>query len=185
MRKILFILSLFLALSLHSQRLRNFSFQLGGGANYYFNNLEIMHNYVDPINYSIYSKIMWNTRYRLSFGLESGYIQLYRLNDFTSTSTATINMSVIPIHAAIEMKFNTKFYGAFTFGPSFFYNDIMLSKGGGQTTHTFSIADHSLSLGYRHTFKNNYYISAEIKHFYSSKLEDRNIAIPVAVGFNF
>lgn len=185
MRIILVLILIFCAKLSTSQRQRDFSFQAGGGPNYYFNNLEIMHDYVDPINYSIYGKIIWNTRYRMSFGIESGYFQLYRLNDFSQSSNATVNMSVIPLHAAIEMKLNKNFYGAFTFGPSFFFNDIFLSKGGGQSTNTISIADLSLSLGYRHTFKNNMYISAEIKHFHSSKLDDNNISIPVSAGINF
>jgi hypothetical protein len=180
----LIIIFIILSQSLNSQRLRNFSFQLGGGVNYYFNNLEIFKDYVEPINFSIYGKLMWNTRYRLSFGVESGYIQLYRLNDFSTSGQSTINMLVVPIHAAIEMKLTKHIFGGFTFGPSFFTNTISSVKGD-QTTHTYSIADMSLSVGYRHLFKNNLYISAEIKHFYSSKLEDRNIAIPIAVGINF
>lgn len=163
---------------------RDFSFQLGGGANYYFNNLEIFKENLDPINYSIYSKLMWNTRYRLSFGIESGYVRLYRLNDFTTAVNSQIYMTSIPLHAAIEMKFNKKLFATFSFGPSFIRNDLISNKGE-QSTHTFSTADISLGLGYRHTFKNHFFLGVETKFYYSSKSEDRNISLPVFVGVNF
>ncbi len=163
---------------------KDFSFQLAAGPNYYFNNLEIFKENLNPINYSIYSKLMWNTRYRLSFGIESGYIRLYRLNDFTTGLNSEITMTAIPVHAAIEMKFSSKLYATFSFGPSFFRNNIISNKGE-QSTHTFSTADISFGLGYRHTFKNHLFIGAESKFYYSSKSEDRNITLPVFVGINF
>lgn len=163
---------------------KDFSFQLEAGPNYYFNNLEIFKEKLDPINYSIYSKLMWNTRYRLSFGIESGYIRLYRLNDFATGLNSEITMTAIPLHAAIEMKFTQNLYGTFSFGPSFFRNSITSNKGE-QLTHTFSIADISFGLGYRHTFKNHLFLGVESKFYYSSKSEDRNITLPVFVGVNF
>lgn len=163
---------------------KDFSFQLAAGPNYYFNNLEIFKENLEPINYSIYSKLMWNTRYRLSFGIESGYIRLYRLNDFATGINSEITMTAIPVHAAIEMKFSSKLYATFSFGPSFFRNNIISNKGE-QSTHTFSTADISFGLGYRHTFKNHLFIGVESKFYYSSKSEDRNISLPVFVGIDF
>ena len=163
---------------------KDFSFQLGGGPNFYFNNLEIFKDNLEPINYSLYSKLMWNTRYRLSFGIESGYIRLYRLNDFTTSLNSNITMTAIPIHAAIEMKFSTNLYATFSFGPSFFRNNIVSTKGE-QSSHTFSTADVSFGLGYRYTFKNHLFIGLESKYYYSSKSEDRNMALPVFVGIDF
>lgn len=163
---------------------KDFSFQLAAGPNYYFNNLEIFKENLEPINYSIYSKLMWNTRYRLSFGIESGYIKLYRLNDFATGINSEITMTAIPIHAAIEMKLSSKIYATFSFGPSFFRNNIISNKGE-QSTHTFSTADISFGLGYRHTFKNHLFLGAESKFYYSSKSEDRNLALPIFVGINF
>lgn len=186
MKTKLIILSIILAQAIHAQRLRDFSVQTGGGFNYYFNNLELFNSYVKPINYSLYTKLMWNTRYRLSFGLEAGYTQLYRINDLnpSQNQSATIDMVTIPVHIAIEMKLTKKIYSTFSFGPSFISNHIESPKLS-QTTTAFSIADMSLGLGYRHTFHNNLYLTAEIKHYYSSKFEDRNLSIPVSLGFNF
>jgi len=163
---------------------KDFSFQLGAGPNYYFNNLVIFHENLEPLNHSIYSKLMWNTRYRLSFGIESGHVQLYRLNDFTANDNSAINMTVIPIHAAIEMKLSNHLFASFTFGPSFFKNNIVATKGE-QITHTFSTADISFGLGYRHTFKNHMFLGLESKYFYSSKSEDRNLSLPFFMGINF
>jgi hypothetical protein len=163
---------------------KDFSIQFEGGPNYYFNNLVIFSENLDPINYSAYTKLMWNTRYRLSFGIEAGYVRLYRLNDFTIGVNSQINMTSIPVHAAVEMRFSKNLFAAFSFGPSFIRNDL-ISKKGEQSTHTFSTADISFGLGYRHTFRNQLFIGIESKFYYSSKLEDRNIALPVFVGLNF
>lgn len=169
-------------LSLSSQK--DFSAQVEFGPNYYFNNLEIFKDNLEPLNFSFYGKIMWNTRYRLSFGIESGFVRLYRLNDFTAGSTSEIHMTAIPVHAAIEMKLNKQFYANFSFGPSFIRNTLTSTKGE-QVTHTFSISDISFGFGYRHQFKNEMFLGVETKFFYSSKSEDRSIALPVFVGINF
>lgn len=182
MKKLLCLTVNFIFLNLSSQK--DFSTQLAFGPNYYFNNLEIFKDNLDPINYSFYGKIMWNTRYRLSFGIESGYIRLYRLNDFSAGAKSEIHMTAIPVHAAIEMKLNKQFYANFSFGPSFIRNKITSTKGE-QITHTFSLSDVSFGLGYRHQFKNEMFVGVETKFFYSSKSEDRNIAVPVFVGLNF
>ena len=182
MKRITFLFLIVISKLLVAQK--DFSFQLGAGPNYYFNNLVIFHENLEPINYSIYSKLMWNTRYRLSFGIESGYIRLYRLNDFTVGANSEINMTAIPVHAAIEMKLSRQLYASFTFGPSFFRNKIISPKGE-QIAHNFSTADISIGLGYRHTYKNHMFIGIESKFFYSSKSEDRNLNFPVFVGLNF
>lgn len=182
MHKIFILFLLLTPAILISQK--DFSFQLEAGPNFYFNNLEIFKENLEPINYSIYSKLMWNTRYRLSFGIESGYVRLYRLNDFATGINSEITMTAIPVHAAIEMKFSPKLYATFSFGPSFFRNNIISNKGE-QSTHTFSTADISFGLGYRHTFKNHLFLGFESKFYYSSKSEDRNLALPIFVGINF
>lgn len=181
-RSTLILFAFFATHSLVGQK--DFSLQLEIGPNYYFNNLQIFRENLDPLNYSAYAKIMWNTRYRLSFGLESGYVLLYRVNDFDNAINAEIKMVAIPVHAAIEMKLNKEFYTTFSFGPSFIRNTISSDRGE-QKTHTFSVSDISIGLGYRHQFKNELFIGVETKFYYSSKSEDRNIALPIFIGVNF
>jgi len=184
MKRIVFFLFIFLTSVVFSQRSKNFSLQVSGGPNIYFNNLELYHDNVDVLNYSLYSKITWNTKYRLSFGIEAGYVRLYRVNDFSFATNAEITMTAIPIQAVIQMKVYKQFYVAGTFGPSFIRNNIT-SLSGDQNTHSFSIADISLAIGYKRTFKNNLYLGTEIKHYYSSKAEDRNLSVPLIFGINF
>ena len=180
----LLILLLLLSSTLHSQRKRNFGIQFSAGANYYFNNMEVFSDYIKPVNYSLYTKWMWNTRYRLSFGIETGYIQLYRMGDIPNFPAASSVVHMIPVHAAIHMRIKGNWYVAGTFGPSFIQN-LQTSEKGEQMTHSFSTADISIAVGYKHTFQNNFFIGAEAKYFYSSKYEDRNLAFPVLVGFHF
>ncbi len=163
---------------------KNFSFQVSAGPNFYFNNLELFHDNVQLLNYSSYSRIMWNTKYRLSFGLESGYIRLYEVAPIGFDADASSSITSIPIHLAINMKFHENFYFSGTFGPSYMINKLV-SKKGEQITDAFSIADCSIAFGYRYDISNYFYISTEIKYFYSSKAEDRNLSIPVNFGYNF
>jgi len=174
----------FSLISLHLYSQKDFSTQIAFGPNYYFNNLEIFQDNLEPINFSLYTKLMWNTRYRLSFGIETGYIRLYRLNDFVNSANSEILMTAIPVHAAVQMKIHKQFFANFSFGPSFIRNKITSNRGE-QLTHTFSISDISFGLGYRHQFKNEMFVGVETKFYYSSKSEDRNISIPIFVGINF
>lgn len=163
---------------------KDFGFQVAAAPNVYLNNLKTFSNDVNPVQFSLYAKCMWHTRYRMSFGVESGYVRLYRISDYANTENSEITVTAIPVHAAIEMKIYKNIYGAFSFGPSFIKNKIT-SRRGDQYSNTISIADISVSLGYKHTFKNNVFVSAEIKHYYSSKAEDRNLSIPISLGVNF
>ena len=54
-----------------------FAFYAGIGQNMYFNNLVLAKDNVNPLNYSIAGRIMWEPEHLLSIGIESGYYRLY------------------------------------------------------------------------------------------------------------
>lgn len=169
---------------LHSQYTKPFSLQLSAGPNYYFNNLVLFHDNVKPLNYSAYTQVLWNTQYRLSFGLEAGYIRLYRVGDLGFDPSAGADMTAVPIHMVIKMRIYSHFYGQGSFGPSFLTNNLYSAQLN-QKNSAVSIADMSLGVGYRHPINERFYIGGECRFFYSSKSEDRNLALPFFIGLNF
>lgn len=179
---LLFILLSFLAKAQESHN--PFTVRVSAGPNYYFNNLVLFKENVKPLNYSIYAKFLWNSRYRLSFGIETGIIRLYRIGDIGFDPEAGSSITAIPIHLAIQMRVYDHFYLSGSFGPTLLRNRSTTSKAE-NVTGTTSIADVSLGLGYKHQLGKNTHIGAELKYFYSSKAEDRNIALPIFFEVNF
>lgn len=171
-------------LSARSQERKPFSASVALGPNYYFNNLEIFHDNVRSLNYSTYARILWNTQYRLSFGIETGLIKLYRVNDIAFDANAGSSITAIPLHIAIQMRVYNHLYASGSFGPTILRSTITSSRGE-NVTGTTSIADLSLAFGYKYSLGTNTSLGAELKYFYSSKAEDRNLALPISLEINF
>lgn len=184
MKKLLLLFLIGIQFSFYSQESRNFTAQLSVAPSYYFNSMERFHENIQSFNYAISGRVFWNTAHRLSFGIETGNILLYRANNFTLSPESEISTRLIPIHAAIRMRLYGNIYATGTFGPSILTNRIE-SRFGVQTTSVFSIADFSVSLGYRRYLTDQIFIFAELKYFYSSKLEDQCFQIPLGCGIKF
>jgi hypothetical protein len=184
-RLISVLIYVFLSAIGNSQEGHNpFTLRLSIGPNYYFNNLELFNENVRPVNYSTYVKFLWNTRYRLSFGIETGVVRLYRIEDVPFDKEAGSSITAIPIHLAMQMRIYSHFFLSGSFGPTILRNRTTSSKSE-NITGTTSIADLSLGVGYKHQLGKNTHIGAELKYFYSSKAEDRNLAIPLFFEVNF
>jgi hypothetical protein len=156
----------------------------GVGPNIYFNNLVIGADYVNELNYSFSGKLMWEPEHLLSLGIESGYIRLYTL-DFGDQSSATIVNSAIPIHLVVTMKILKTYYFSFASGQTILLNDVSTEKNGEINASVLSLGDLSGSIGYKRQIKERISIGAETKFFYSSKLDDKNIALLFMAGFSF
>ena len=64
---------------------------------------------------------------------------------------------------------------------------VLINKASNSTetenASTISLGDFAGTLGYRHNYKKNMYLGVESKFYYSSKLNDKNIALLFMVGF--
>jgi len=116
-----------------------FAVYAGIGPNYYFNNLILAKDFVNPVNYSIAGRIMWEPEHLLSLGIETGYYRLYTVS-FPEQPEIEISNSAIPIHVVISMKILKKFYVNFSSGQTILKNDVYTPKAGNVIGSTLSLA---------------------------------------------
>jgi low affinity Fe/Cu permease len=161
---------------------KKFAVYAGVGPNYYFNNIEVGKSYVNKFNYSFTGRVMWEPEHLLSLGVESGY---YRLYTYNTPNQVHIANTAIPIQIVLSMKFLQNFYVNFAMGQSVLLNKINTESSGNFSASTFSVADFSGTVGYRHMLGNRFSISTEAKFYYSSAFTDRNIAVLFGGGYRF
>ncbi len=163
---------------------QHFAVYGGLGPNFYFNNLQVGHQYVNNFNYSITGRFMWEPEHLLSLGVESGYYRLYTFNA-PGVEQARIINTAIPLQVVVSMKFLQNFYASFSMGQSILLNKATSESLGDFKASSLSLADFSGALGYRHRLNNRFSISAEAKYFYSSSFVDTNIALLFVCGYRF
>jgi len=164
-------------------KIRKFSLYAGAGPSIYFNNLILAKNYVHELGYSFSGRIMWEPEHLLSLGIETGYYRLYSVSDKLHPGIKISNVA-IPIQLVVGMKFLKSFYFNFSSGQSILLNKVDTPEHGNIDGTSFSLGDFAGSLGYKHKLKNDRVsIAVETKFFYSSKLNDKNIALLFMVGY--
>ena len=169
----------------NQSRKRHFAVYAGIGPNFYFNNLDIGHNLVHPWNYTFVTRVMWEPEHLLSVGIESGYILLYTVKSSTPVKLKIAN-SAIPIHLVVSMKFFHGFYFNFTMGQSRLQSKVTQdSVSGDFNSKNWSLGDFGVAFGYRRRLNDRFTLGAEFKGFYSTKYEDKNIALVFVAGFRF
>lgn len=164
---------------------RHFAFYGGVGPNYYFNNLEVGKDAVNELNYSFVGRFMWEPEYLISLGIETGYNRLYSATYSKSKNMVHIVNVAIPIQVVISMKFLKKYYCNFSMGQSILLNQVEASTAGDFNASTLSLGDFGLTIGYKRPVSERFFLGAELKGFYSSKLDDKNIALAFMAGFRF
>jgi hypothetical protein len=177
------------AQTIASPVLKNYKFTFYGGIgpNYYFNNLVMAKDYVNSYNFSFVGRIMWEPEYNLSLGIESGYYRLYSIDiDFgRSNGTVHIVNAAIPIQIVASVKFLEYYYCSFSLGQSVLKNVVRTSNYGDYDASTWSLGDYGAAIGYKHLVSDRILFGTEVKGFYSSKLNDKNIALLFMAGLRF
>jgi hypothetical protein len=165
-----------------SQKSRRYSVYLGAGPSYYFNNLVTGKDLVNEFNYSFSGKIMWEPEHRVSVGIETGYYRLYTANTGGQASVHISNIAV-PVHLAVSVNLVKAYYFEFSLGPSFLTNKVHSDLYGDFDGSSISLADMSGSLVYKSILNKRLSLNIGPKFFYSSHLNDKNIALLAMVGY--
>ena len=165
----------------NDKKKRHFVVYGGLGPNFYFNNLVLGKDQVNVLNYSFVGRIMWEPEYRLSLGLESGYNRLYTMR---SSDVHIINSS-IPIQAVVSIKFLKSFYGNFSYGRSILLNKVSSSTYGNLDATAVSLADVTLTVGYKRKLNDRISLGTELKFYHASKANDENLALVFMCGYQF
>jgi hypothetical protein len=156
----------------------------GAGPNVYFNNLVIGRDNVNQFQYSFAGRIMWEPEHLLSLGVESGYYRLYSVS-FPEFPDVKISNSAIPIFIVVSMKFLKSFYFNFSSGQTILLNNVYTPTYGHVDESALSFGDFAGSLGYKRQLKKHISLSAEVKFFDSTKLDDKNMALLFLAGYSF
>lgn len=187
---ILVSLLLFISCHLHAQDNKqdnpqdgHFTGSISAGPNYYFNNIKTFGDYVKPINYSFFGRIMWNSRYLVSLGIETGYNKFYRVSGFENDAIRA-TLAAIPMHLVISMRVTKSFYSNFSFGPSLLLN-VAETDGNKIFNKVLSLADGSVCIGYRKRLGKDFTLGAELKFNFSTKAADMNLALPIVLSYDF
>jgi len=164
----------------------HFTGSLSGGPNYYYNNIKTFSDYVRPVNFSFFGKIMWNSRYLVSLGVETGYNKFYRVDGYEKDAVKA-SLAAIPLHLVIGMGvLNRSLYAHFSFGPSLLLNSASsITLDNNIHNRVWSLADGSLCVGYRKRLHRRFTIGTELKFNFSSKASDMNWALPVTFSYDF
>ena len=157
----------------------------GLGPSYYFNNLVVGKEGVHQTGYSIVARWMWEPEYFLSLGVETGYFRLYSADYNNGSNNAHITNSLVPIQLIISMKFLKNYYCNFSMGQSILINKVTASVNGNFDASTVSLGDFGLTVGHRHMLSERVYLASELKGYYASKLDDKNIALAFLIGYRF
>lgn len=186
--RFLFTLFFFISCQLHAQDNKqdnpqdgHFTGSVSAGPNYYFNNIKTFGEYVKPVNYSFFGRIMWNSRYLVSLGVETGYNKFYRVSGFDAIEAS---LAAIPVHLVIGMRVTKSFYTSFSFGPSLLVNVASMAENR-VFNKVFSLADGSACIGYRKRLGKDFTLGAELKFNFSTKAADMNLTLPVVVSYDF
>jgi hypothetical protein len=174
-----------------SGKYRKFAVYGGVGPSYFFNNVIIGKNQVNPWGYEFSARVMWEPEHSfLSLGIETGYFRLYSasgtLSDSLSGQQSNVHVSnsSIPIQFVVSMKFTKQLYADWAMGQSITFNKV--SASGITTNHnanTTSLADFTATVGYRFIQKSRISYAAELKGFYSSSYANQTLAIVFIVGY--
>lgn len=187
---ILFVLFILAPCMLQAQDLKqdnpqdgHFTGSISAGPNYYFNNIKTFGEYVKPVNYGFFGRIMWNSRYLVSLGVETGYNKFYRVSGFDAVKAS---LAAIPIHLVIGMRVTKSFYTSFSFGPSLLLNAASIETVDNRMFNkVLSLADGSVCVGYRKRLGKDFTLGAELKFNFSTKAADMNLALPVVLSYDF
>ncbi len=161
------------------------SIYAGIGPNYYFNNLVINKEQLQPWNKSLVFRIVWEPQHFISLGLESGYYQLYTY-EYTAQNLgpALVTNAAIPIQLVASMKFLKNYYANASVGQSYMINQFTSAEQGNFNSASWSLADFGITVGYKYRFKSRISLGVETKFFHSAKFNDNNMAIVFMAGFN-
>ncbi len=171
--------------SLSVKKNYRFTVYAGVGPNFYLNNLVLAKDGVNELSYSFVGRIMWEPEHNLSLGIETGYYRLYSVKATSGDTSVHIVNAAIPIGVVVTMKFFKNFYASFLLGQSILKNKVKTTNSEDVEATTISLGDFGAAIGYKRLISERFYLGSEIKGFYSSRLQDKNIALVLMGGFRF
>ena len=110
---------------------RHFAIYAGVGPGFFFNNVVVFKDDVNPWGYQFSFRFMWEPKNSfLSLGIETGYYRIYSASSDVKTALSPqpipvkVTNSIVPFLFIVSMKFSKEFYASWSMGQSIKYNII-------------------------------------------------------------
>lgn len=155
----------------------------GGGYNAYFNSMTLFKDGIRNSNYGAMARIMWEPRYRISLGFESGLIRMYQWEN-TNTKDETISLYAVPLNSVISMKLYKQWYMNLAFGTALLLNNIK-TKNETETATQFTVVNVYAESGYILPLSKKFSLVPALTYIFISKTEDRSLMIQTKIGYTF
>lgn len=159
------------------------SLYVGGGYNAYFNSMTLFKDGIRNNNYGAVARIMWEPRYRISLGFESGLIRMYQWEN-PNTKNETISLYTVPFNSVISMKIYKSWYINLAFGSSLLLNSVK-TKNETETATQFTVVNIYAETGYILPLSKKFSLVPAITYVFISKTEDRSLMIQTKIGYTF
>lgn len=188
MRKVLFwlvfLLRFFTANAADSTHVKSkVSMYLGGGYNAYFNSMTLFKDGIRNSNYGAMARIMWEPRYRLSLGFESGLIRMYQWEN-PNTKDETISLYAVPLNSVVSMKVYKQWYVNLAFGTALLLNRVN-TKNEIETATQFTVVNIYAESGFIFPLSKKFTLVPALTYVFISKTEDRSLMIQTKIGYTF
>jgi hypothetical protein len=177
------ILCSYTGLSQQMQRISGISVYATAGPNYFLNNFQQFKKRVDPMNYNLSFRIMWEPAYRVSLGLKTGYYKISTVSLIGPKANANFILSAIPIQLFVKTKISKRFYAFYGMGPSVCLNTMSASNGESIHASFVSFADMSAGFGYLKSLNKKVLLGAEFEFYHSSKSAENILTLAVVAGW--
>jgi hypothetical protein len=166
-------------------RLNHYTLTVGVGWTHFINNLEYGDQNIRKDFAGVSLKFYWEPEHRLSLGLETGYYQLFKVeNQLNADTLGQIRRTVIPLLLLVRMRIVDNFYLGAGLGMSIINNKVS-GMGEKIITKTTSLANFELSGAYLYPLSKHWLIGGEAKMFYFGNLSDWMYSLQATCSVRF
>jgi len=133
-------------------------------------------------------RIMWEPDNLLSVGVESGYLQLYRLNDQRinvphESYTVSSELNTVPLLAIFSMKIFNDFKLSVGTGVFLLMSNVD-ALGNAVTSTQISTGSYGAAL-YLFPLSETISLGSEIKYYFINKIEDGDLTVQLSLQYKF
>lgn len=133
-------------------------------------------------------RIMWEPEHLLSIGLESGYLQLYKLDNQQVgeppiTFGITSSLNTVPIIVVLSMKIIDNFKLSVGSGMFILYSQIDAINNPVKSSQ-LSTGSY-FAVNYFYPLTDILFIGGELKYYYINKIEDGDLSLQIALQYKF
>lgn len=126
---------------------------------------------------------MWEPRYRISLGFETGFIRIYQWES-PKTKLEKISLYTIPFNSVISMQLYKSWYSSLAFGSSLLLNQVT-GKTESEMASQFTVVNIYAETGIKLKMGAHWTFVPAMTYIFISKTEDRSFLFQTKFGYTF